>query len=994
MEPTDVTRLHLLGSPQLVCGAHRHSLPDSLPGYLVAYLALRADWVAREQLATLFWPDAAADEAQHNLRVNLNRLRPQLRAWGIEDTLVAERRRLRLLLSTDVALLQRAASDGSWVAAARAARGPFMDGVTFRAFPVLGEWARSERDALMRRWREAILAAAPPLAPAETLELAQAYLRHDALDEDIVRVQLGALAALGRTDDARHAHAAYRTHLRAEIGVEPDPALSALLSAAAGSGMSAPVAAGGDTMVGREAELAMVAERIAAHALVTLVGVGGVGKTRVASAAAQALAARFSAGVLWIGAHELNGPSAFPRHIADRLQLPAGGGPDPTSALHERLGASALLVILDNAESLLGERAALLHVVESLLERVPALKILVTSREPLKCKHEAVIVTEGLALPAAGAAPLESPAVQLFVAQARRVQPLFDPRPVQEQLAQIARLTGGLPLALRLAAAWIRVLGVADIVAELRRGLELLEGDEAHGGVVRSIGRSWERLDDREHAALAGLAVFESAFSADDAREVAQTSLAALAALVDRSLLMRQQAGDRTRFELHPLVRHFVLERLRADPGRERAIMRAHARHFGRVLAIQGEAIRTARAEALRVTGTVLADALAAWRHALATGDVDFIVPAARMLMVYFEDKGLLREGEALFREAEPVFDPAAEREVAACAAIGRARAAMLYRMGDNDEAQRVAERALDFARSVGHVGTVKACLNIVGIACWKQGRLATARQAIAEAFALAQQDGDQMGEAVFAGNLALIDRARGDYAGAERGFRAALALDRAIGHWATSINMMNSLGDLLRQLGRLDESQVHLEEALRLADEHGMTRERPHLLINLALVHRDAGRVERAWFFADLALTEVRQIGDRVIECATQVVRAGLALRQHETVAAATHLAAGLHLARATGDAASLLEALVVYGELLLERRVAQHALEIWHALRRCRESDRVVLDQIDAHLRALGASAQQPPGTDPVDLVALTEQALRDLDAIASEAQSAAAD
>ena len=994
MEPNEVTRLHLLGSPQLVRGGDRHSLPDSLPGYLVAYLALRADWVAREQLATLFWPDAAAEEAQHNLRVNLNRLRPQLRSWGIEDALLAERRRLRLQLSTDVALLQRAATDGSWVAAARAARGPFMDGVTFRAFPVLGEWARSERDALMRRWREAILAAAPPLAPAEALELAQAYLQHDALDENIVRVQLAALAALGRADDARHAYEAYGTRLRAEVGVEPESALSAIISVASAAGTSAPVAAGNDTMIGRDADLASVTSRIDAFPVVTIVGVGGVGKTRMATAAAQALAARFSAGVLWIGAHELNGPSAFPRHIADRLHLPAGGGADPASALNERLGARALLVILDNAESLLGERAALLHTVDTLIARVPALRILVTSREPLKSKHEAVVALEGLALPATDATSLESPAVQLFVAQARRVHPHFDPRPVQTQLAQIARLTGGLPLALRLAAAWIRVLGIADIVAELRRGLELLDGDETHRGVGHSIGRSWERLEERDRAALAALGVFESAFSADDSREVAQTSLAALAALVDRSLLMRQQAGDRTRFEVHPLVRHFARERLHADRARERTVMQAHANYIGRVLATQGEAIRTARAEALRVTGAVLADALAAWRRALANGDVDFIVPAARMLMVYFEDKGLLHEGEALFREAEPSFDPTAAREMAACAAIGRARATLLYRMGDNDEAQRVAERALDFARSVGHVGTTKACLNIVGIACWKQGRLDAARAAIAEAFALSQQDGDQMGEAVFAGNLALIDRARGDYAGAERGFHAALALDRAIGHWGTSIHVMNSLGDLLRQLGRLDESQVQLEEALRLADEHGMTRERPHLLINLALVHRDAGRPESAWLFADLALTEVRRIGDRVIECATQVVRAGLALRQKEATAAAAHLAAGLHLARATGDAASLLEALVVYGELLMLRQARQRALGIWRALRRYPDVDRVVLDQLDAHLSALDERTQPPSNTDPVDLVALTEEAQRDLAAIASEVQSAAAD
>src|SRR5262245_4322997 len=125
------TRLELLGTPRLVRGEAIYSLPDSLPGYLVAYLGFRADWVPREQVSTLLWPEASEEEAQRNLRVNLNRLRPQLRAWGIEEALVAERRRLRLDVESDTEALRAAVAGGAWAVAARAVRGPFLDGVSF-----------------------------------------------------------------------------------------------------------------------------------------------------------------------------------------------------------------------------------------------------------------------------------------------------------------------------------------------------------------------------------------------------------------------------------------------------------------------------------------------------------------------------------------------------------------------------------------------------------------------------------------------------------------------------------------------------------------------------------------------------------------------------------------------------------------------------------------------------------------------------------------------
>jgi len=202
MDAAATVRLLLLGTPRLVRGEGVYALPDSLPGYLVAFLAHRNDWVPREHLATMLWPEAAEEEAQRNLRVNLNRLRPYLRTWGIEDTFVAERRRLRLSLATDTSDQRAALATGDWFRAADLPRGQFLHGLSFRAFAVLGEWARAERDELLARWREAILAAAQPLAPAAASALAARFLEHDPFEEEVLRLQLSALAALGRSSSA------------------------------------------------------------------------------------------------------------------------------------------------------------------------------------------------------------------------------------------------------------------------------------------------------------------------------------------------------------------------------------------------------------------------------------------------------------------------------------------------------------------------------------------------------------------------------------------------------------------------------------------------------------------------------------------------------------------------------------------------------------------------------------------------------------------------
>ncbi|HRD97861.1 MAG TPA: hypothetical protein PLA97_15840, partial [Rubrivivax sp.] len=163
MPDSRTTTLQLLASPCLFQGPQRHDLPDSVPGYLLVFLGARGDWVLREELAALLWPQADEASAQHNLRVNLNRLRPWLRRWQIEPALQSQPRRLRLDLSTDVQSLRVACARGDWLAAATLPHGGFAQGLSFKAFVALGEWAAAQRDLLFAQWRDAVLRAVPLL---------------------------------------------------------------------------------------------------------------------------------------------------------------------------------------------------------------------------------------------------------------------------------------------------------------------------------------------------------------------------------------------------------------------------------------------------------------------------------------------------------------------------------------------------------------------------------------------------------------------------------------------------------------------------------------------------------------------------------------------------------------------------------------------------------------------------------------------------------------
>ena len=317
--------------------------------------------------------------------------------------------------------------------------------------------------------------------------------------------------------------------------------------------------------IGRQRELAEIARLLAQPELrlLTILAPGGMGKTRLALAAAEAQLSHFPDGVFFIPLAPLSSAEDIVATIADSLGLSFYGSDPPERQLIGFLQSRVMLLLLDNFEHLL-EAAPL---VTAMLQAAPRLKVLATSREKLKLSGETVLNLAGLHFP-----PREPPAnaheydaVRLFLHSAQRSQPDFSLKAAnRDALAQICRLTEGMPLGLELAAAWVDVLSLEQIADELQQGIDILESDlrdvpARHRSLRACFEQTWSRLSADEQFVFARLSVFRGGFDSEAAQAVAAATLRQLRKLVDKALL---QLASESRYDLHELLRQYAAEKL------------------------------------------------------------------------------------------------------------------------------------------------------------------------------------------------------------------------------------------------------------------------------------------------------------------------------------------------------------------------------------------------------------------------------------------------
>lgn len=340
------------------------------------------------------------------------------------------------------------------------------------------------------------------------------------------------------------------------------------------------------TFVGRRTELRELNDLLQNPTcrLLTLIGPGGVGKTRLAIEVGVAAQPHFPDGVCYVALDEVYTASQLLSTLLDALEIALPNHADPALRLQTYLSTRSMLLVLDNFEQLI-ETGAL--VLAELLAQTTALKLLVTSREVLRLQEEWLYAVQGLTWSGnAVVASAESDAVQLFAERVARIRRDFSLAQEREQVKLICQLVEGAPLALELAASWARTLTCAEIAAEIQQNIDFLATTlrnlpMRHRNMQAVFAQSWSLLSTVEQAIFCRLSIFRGGFRRQAAEEVTGATLLLLSRLVDKSLVRWEADG---RYQLHGLLRQYSLSRLHADPVELQTLQAKHCAYYNQLL--------------------------------------------------------------------------------------------------------------------------------------------------------------------------------------------------------------------------------------------------------------------------------------------------------------------------------------------------------------------------------------------------------------------------
>ncbi len=347
-------------------------------------------------------------------------------------------------------------------------------------------------------------------------------------------------------------------------------------------------------LVGRKNELTHITQLLT-HTncrLLTLLGPGGIGKTHLAWETLHKLRTSFPDGVYFTPLQSLNSPDYIIAAVAGVIGFNFSAGGEPQQQLFNYLRKKKLLLVLDNFEHLL-DGAGIIH---ELIAFAPHISLLVTSRERLNLSSETVFPLTAMSIPQkTDRDMLAYEAAELFIQKAQQLNPAFSIAASEYQyLGRICHLTGGMPLAILLAASWVSILSLREIALELERGLDLLEADmrdlpQRHRSIRWTFDHSWRMLSDHERDVFKKLSIFRGGFTREAAEAVAGASLKTLSRLVNKSLLGVRGEG---RYDLHELLRQYAEEKLEQSPAEQAAAMDAHCAFYAACCQQWGDDLR------------------------------------------------------------------------------------------------------------------------------------------------------------------------------------------------------------------------------------------------------------------------------------------------------------------------------------------------------------------------------------------------------------------
>lgn len=879
-------QLKLLGYPSILRdGVALTDFHSNKVRALLFYLAVTRRTQARTTLAGLFWAEYPTARAMANLRKALSDLRK-----FVGDHLVIQRDRVRFAPESDHWLDVAAFSEGidqlhamgdpqAGERALAIYRGDFLEGFYLKEAPEWESWMLAQRLRLSQAHQDALFDLSMHYGASghysQALMHAQKLAALEPLREDVHRLLMILYARSGQRGRAQTQYETCREILQAELGVEPVEETRELLEKITAGALEedptseweTPVSPTPESIprhnlsaavtpfIGRELELQRIREwlPLADSRLLTIAGLGGVGKTRLAQEAAWRARKDFSEGVWYVPLVSLTEISDLVPAMANAMGITFSGQDDPKRQILNYLRQKETLLLLDNAEQLISQE--LTDFLLEVLARAPGVKIIVTSRERLRMQAEFVVDLRGLGYPDDRPAIAGShyPAGQLFLQRlSSHGRPLAGEPGVDATVHQICRLVDGLPLALELAASWIPSMTLAEILGAIESSPDLLETDlrdvpARHRSIQKVFDTSWQMLTEVDRRILRKLAYFNGGYSMEAIRRTTGAAPQQVQGLADKSLL---RSAGRGRYEMHSLVRQYALAKLERQPAEVQAIARDHGDYYADFLAARRAMILGP--EYLKASAEIRADisnVYQAWEWALANRRWEVVDRSLETLYVY------LYNIQGLYAEAAQRFIPSAEQIAQTddsdalrwMARLGSRGANQLLKLGELESAEEAAQNSLALLQQHDERTEIARAMSTMGVIRWWRHDRETALQLTREAVALARENSPIQDLCFCLNNLGYLLSQVGDDRGAKVILEESLALSGAAHLAHHHLTALTSLSVGYARSGDYETARDYLERIVAQTPKHTMLGRRAQALNNLGMILMLSGQFEQA---------------------------------------------------------------------------------------------------------------------------------------------------
>lgn len=920
-------------------------LPSRAAEALFFYLACNQRPFSRETLAELLWADRSITQGLTNLRTILTALRRELEEFLIitRDTLAFnvdsnywldvqefEQNMRELGLPDHGKTPKDDAVAAKLSSALKLYRGDFLEGFHLRNGRGFEEWQILYRERLKQFARNGFRLLTSYYLEngsyTEGIISASRWQKLDPYDEETCRTQMWLFVRTGQKNAALQCYKSLEELLEKDLGVEPASATKNLYQWIKQLDfppqLQLPVYS--TNFLGRTQEIADIEKLLISKEsrLITLVGPGGMGKTRLAVETTRALAehkpGRFLNGTAFISLMTLKRPQDIPTRIAEVLGIRLQGQDTPQKQIIDYLSDKEYLLILDNIEHLLNEPFAVDLLVD-ILRNAPEVKLLLTTRERLNLYDEIVYDVHGLDVPNNDVSITgDSSAITLFVHGAQRLRHAFLPSANENLLiSNICQAVGGMPLAIEMASAWIRDYSLGQIAAQIMNNSDFLKSPyrdvpTEHKSLRIVFERSWSLLTPNEQNVYAQLTVFQGGFTVDASRSIinakddSENFDTVITALADKSLLERQTED---RFDIHPLLAQFAAEKLSASYSDLENLADHHASFYLKFLSQLKEGESPESRAKIR---TERDNIHVAWIQAATTGKRDDLEQAASIMQSFFSMESWFQEGIDLFQE---VLDLLIERkspdtEGLLCDLLGR-KARMHSQIGQLEEARAESQRALSYLEHMDNPSLRSRALDSLAITSYYSGNYQQATDLAEQSLQLSQQAKNMDGVAFSLNFLGSCAKAQGNYDQCQDYFERAAEACRANSDEIGVAMVLNNLGNLLQIREDYEGARQYYLQSSEVFKAKDHTHGAATTLANagkLALKQKDYQLANR---LLEESLVLKRKIGDKRGEAVALAGLGDVAMYMNDLNATKLNYKLALEMAQQIDDVQLVLEIL-----------------------------------------------------------------------------------